>query len=157
MLSWQSKTSLLKHLKQVNHVIRKNYLLQYYQQVYHTHTILAQQIYTLGIKEVLSFFPVVCSWRGDVRKSLSYERSLKKNGHPIKTINHHQFLTKYSNRLTDQPLRKHFRVKLDLDGLTTARYPRIAKRATKRVSGLSCCCVQRQQTFVKLGLFSMNC
>ena len=29
--------------------------------------------------------------------------------------------------------------KLDLDDLRKARYPRTTKRATKRVSGLSCC------------------
>ena len=62
-------------------------------------------------------------------------------------------LTKYSNRLTDQPLRKHYSVKLDLDGLRKRRYPRITKTATKRVSVLSLCCDQRQETFVSLGLF----
>ena len=71
----------------------------------------------------------------------------------FKTINHDQFLTKYSNRLTDQPLSKHYRVKLDLDGLRKARYPRITKRATKRSSVLCLCCDQRQETFVNLGLF----
>ena len=50
-------------------------------------------------------------------------------------------------------IRKDFRVRLDLDGVKKARYPRITKRATKRVSGLSCCCDQRQETFVNLGLF----
>ena len=74
----------------------------------------------------------------------------------LKTINHDQFLTKYSNRLTDQPLSKHYRVKLDLDGLRKARYPRITKTATKRVSVLSRCCEQRQETFVNLGLFQTN-
>ena len=79
--------------------------------------------------------------------------SLMKNGHPLQTINHHQLLTKYSNSLTDQPLSKHYRVKLDLDGPRKTRYPRITKRATKRVSVLSLCCDQRQETFVNLGLF----
>ena len=59
-------------------------------------------------------------------------------------INHDHFLTKYFNTLTDQPLSKHYRVKLDLDGLRKARYPRITKTATKRVSVLSLCCDQRQ-------------
>ena len=59
-------------------------------------------------------------------------------------INHDQFLIKYVNRLTDQPLSKHYRVKLDLDGLRKARYPRITKTATKRLSVLSLCCDQRQ-------------
>ena len=79
--------------------------------------------------------------------------SLRKDGHPLESINHHQFLTKYSNRLTDQPLSKHYRVKLDLDGLRKTKYPRITKTATKRVSVLSLCCDQRQETFVSLGLF----
>ena len=35
-----------------------NYLLRYYQQVNHTNTILAQQIYTLGIIGVAQIFPV---------------------------------------------------------------------------------------------------
>ena len=73
--------------------------------------------------------------------------------HPLKTINPDQVLTKYSYRLTDQALNKHFRVKLDLDGLRKARYLRITKRGTKRVSVLSLCCDQRQETFVDLGLF----
>ena len=94
MLAWQNKTSLLKQPKQVNHVLKKDYLLRYYQQLYHTNTILAQQTYTLGIKRVPPFFPVVCFWVGDVRKSLSYKRSLRKNGHPLKTINHDQFFNK---------------------------------------------------------------
>ena len=71
----------------------------------------------------------------------------------FKNNSHHQLLTKYSKRLRDQPLRKHFRVKVDLDGLRKARYPRITKRATKRVSGFSCSVDQRQGTFVNLGLF----
>ena len=71
----------------------------------------------------------------------------------FKTINHDQFLSKYSNRLTDQPLSKHYRVKLDLDGLRKAKYLRIKKRRTKRVSVLSLCCDPRQETFVNLGLF----
>ena len=71
----------------------------------------------------------------------------------FKAINHDQFLTKYSKRLTDQLLSKHSRVKLVLDGLREARYPRITKRGTKRVSVLSLCCDQRQEMFVSLGLF----
>ena len=154
MLAWQNKTSFLKQPKQVNHVIKKKiYHSRCFQQVNHTNIVLAQQIYTLGIKRVPPFFLVVCSETGDVRKSLPYQGSLRKNGHPLKTINHDQFWTKYSDTLTDQPLSKRYRVKLDLDGLRKARYPRITKRATKRMSVLSLCCDQRQQTFVNLGLF----
>ena len=44
--------------------------------------------------------------------------------------------------------------KLDLDGLRKARYPRITKRATKRVSVLSLWCDQRQETkFVSCYVF----
>ena len=50
------------------------------------------------------------------------------------------FLTKHTNRLTDPPLGKNYRVKLDLDGLRKARYRRITKTATKRVFVLSLCC-----------------
>ena len=68
----------------------------------------------------------------------------------LKNITHNQFLTKYSKRLTVQQLSKHYKVKLDLDGLTKARYPRITKRETV-------CkylwCNQRQETFVNIGLF----
>ena len=63
------------------------------------------------------------------------------------------FFTKYSNRLTVQQLRKHYRVDLDLDGFRKARYPRITKTATKRVSVLYLWCDQRQETFVYIGLF----
>ena len=72
---------------------------------------------------------------------------------PLKNITCNQFLTKYSNRLTVQQVSKHYKVKLDLDGLRKARYPRITKRATKRVSVLSLWCDQRQETFVNIGLF----
>ena len=76
-----------------------------------------------------------------------------KNFKPLKNISHDQFLTKYSNRLTVQQLSKNYKVKLDLDGLRKARYARITKRATKRVSVLSLCCDQRQETFVNIRLF----
>ena len=46
-----------------------------------------------------------------------------------------------------------YKVKLDLDGFRKARYPRITKRATKRVSVLPLWCDQRQETFVNIGLF----
>ena len=70
-----------------------------------------------------------------------------------KTITHDQFLTKYSKRLTDQLLSKHYRVKLDLEGLRKTRYQWITKRARKRLSVLSLLCDQTQDTFVNLGLF----
>ena len=76
-----------------------------------------------------------------------------RNGHPLKTINRDQFLTKYSYRLTDQALIKHFRVKLDLDGLRKGRYLRIIKKGTRQVSVLSLRCDQRKETFVHLGPF----
>ena len=47
---------------------------------------------------------------------------------------------------------KHYRIKPGLDGLRKARYPRFTKRGTKRLSVLSLCCDQRQETFVNLGL-----
>ena len=78
---------------------------------------------------------------------------MRKNGHPLKTINHDQFLTKYSNTLRDQPLGKHYRVKLDLGGLTKARYPRITKTATKWVPVLSLCCDKRQEHLWILAFF----
>ena len=79
-----------------------------------------------------------------------------RSGHPLKTINRDQFLTKYSYRLSDQALSKHFRVMLDLDGLRKARHLRITKRGTKRVSVLSLFCDQRQDTFVHLGRFQTS-
>ena len=78
---------------------------------------------------------------------------MRRSVHPLKTVNFDQFLTKYSYRLTDQALSKDFRVKLDLDGLRKARYLRITKRGTKRVSVLSLCCDQGQEMFVNLGRF----
>ena len=63
------------------------------------------------------------------------------------------FLRKYSNRITVQQVSKHYKVKLDLDGVRNARYPRIKNGATKRVSVLSLWCVQRQETFINIGLF----
>ena len=67
----------------------------------------------------------------------------------------HRVLPRGEN-LTDQHLSKHYRVKLDLDGLRKARHRRITKTATKQVSVLSLCCEQRQETFVNLGLFQTN-
>ena len=60
---------------------------------------------------------------------------------------------KHSNRLTDQPLSKHFRIRLDLDALRKGRYLQITKRATKQESDLFLCCDERLETFVNLGLF----
>ena len=77
----------------------------------------------------------------------------RKNNQPFKNLTHDQFLTKFFNRLTVQQLSKHYKVKLDLDGLRKARYPRITKIATKRVSVLSLWCDQRQETFVNIDLF----
>ena len=76
-------------------------------------------------------------WNNRASQSCSKKKQLH-------LINHDQFLTKYFNRQTDQPLSKHYRVKLDLDGLRKARYLRITKTATKRVLVLSLCCHQRQ-------------
>ena len=69
------------------------------------------------------------------------------NGRASKTITQVQFLTKYCNRLKDYPLNKQNRVSLDLDGLEKPRYPRMTKRATKRVWVLSLWRHQRQETF----------
>ena len=65
-------------------------------------------------------------------------------------------LTKYSKRLTVQQLSKHCKVKLDLDGLKNARYPRITKRETKQLSVLSLWCNQRLETFVILAFFKQQ-
>ena len=77
----------------------------------------------------------------------------EKNGQPSTITNHVQFLTKYSKRLKDKPLSKHYRVNLDLDDLEKARYPQMTQSLTKRVLMFSLCCYRRQETFVNLGLF----
>ena len=103
-----------------------------------------------------TLFSVVCSLTGDFCKSFPYYSSQRKNGHPSKAMTQVQFLTKYSNRLKGQSLSKHHRVNLDLDGLRKPRYPRMTKAATKRVWVLSLWCLQRQETFVNLGLFQTS-
>ena len=73
----------------------------------------------------VSLFSLCCDQKQETFVNLCHivaNSSLRKNGHPLKTISHHQFLTKYSNRLTDQPLRKHYNLKADLDCLRKARY-----------------------------------
>ena len=77
----------------------------------------------------------------------------EKNGQPSTITNHVQFLTKYSKRLKDKPLSKHYRVNLDLDDLEKARYPQMTQSLTERVLMFSLCCYRRQETFVNLGLF----
>ena len=77
----------------------------------------------------------------------------EKNGQPSTITNHLQFLTKYSKRLKDKPLSKHYRVNLDLDDLEKARYPQMTQSLTERVLMFSLCCYRRQETFVNLGLF----
>ena len=74
-----------------------------------------------------------------------------------KTVNlkSRSILTKYSNRLTDKPLSKHYRVNIDLDGLKKPRNARMTQRFNQRVSILSLCCYHRQETFVNLGLFEI--
>ena len=74
-----------------------------------------------------------------------YKRSPKKTRQPSKTVTQVQFLTNYSNRLTDQALGKDHRVELDLDVLKKPRYLRMTKRATKRVWDFSLWCYQRSQ------------
>ena len=86
----------------------------------------------------------------------------RKNVQPLKNITHNQFLTTYSKRLTVQQFNyfivfsKHYKVKLDLGGLTKARYPRITKRETKRVLVLSLWCDQRQETFININFFKQQ-
>ena len=119
----------------------------------HAITILGRQVLPSGVKPVPVF-------------SLSYVRRQetfvnlchinvpkKKTRKPSKTITQVEFLTKYSNRLTDQPLSKDHRVELDLDGLKKPRYPRMTKRATKRVCVLSLWRHQRQETFKNIAIF----
>ena len=101
-----------------------------------------QDIYgLLKATKRVSVLSLCCDQRQQTFVNLCHiNLSMRKNGHPLKTINHHIFLTKYSNRLTDQRLSKHYNVKLDLDDLKKARYLRNTERATKRVSVLSLCC-----------------
>ena len=115
-------------------------------------TILARQVLPSGIEPVPAF-------------SLSYGRSQetfvnlchitfpKDKRSTFKNYHQVQFSTKYCNRLTDQPLSKHHTVNLDLDGLKEPRYPRMTKRATKRVWVLSLWCHQRQETFKNIATF----
>ena len=72
-----------------------------------------------------------------------------------KTVNlkSRSILTKYSNRLTDKPFSKHYRVNLKLNGLKKPRNPRMTQRFNQQVSILSLCCYHRQETYVNLGLF----
>ena len=84
------------------------------------------------------------------RKSLPYWRSERKNGQPSTSINHVQFFTKYSNRLTDKLLRKHSKVNLDLDDLKKARNPRMTQRATKQVPVVFLWCDRRKVAFATL-------
>lgn len=84
---------------------------------------------------------------------MPYCRSQRKNGQHSTITNHVQFLTKYSKRLKDKPLSKHYRVNLDLDDLEKARYPHMTQSLTERVLMFSLCCYRRQETFVNLGLF----
>ena len=113
----------------------------------------ANSFFSLGDRTSPSFFPVVCSKTGDARKSLPYLRSQRINVWPSKTITQVQFLTKYCNRQKGQPLTKHHRLNLDVDGLKYPRYPRMTKTATKRVCVFSLWCYQRQETLVNLALF----
>ena len=108
---------------------------------------------TSGIEGVPVFFLVVWSQTWDVRKSLTYCRSQRKHGQPSTITNHVQFLTKYSKRLKDKPLCKHYRVNLDLDDLKKARYPRMPQWLTERVLMFSLCCYRRKEMSVNLGLF----
>ena len=88
-----------------------------------------------------------------MRKSFTDCRSQRKHGQPSTITNHVQFLTKYSKRLKDKPLSKHYRANLDLDDLEKARYPQMAQSLTERVLMFSLCCYRRQETSVNLGIF----
>ena len=135
MLAWQNKTSLLKQPKQVNNVIKK------------------KKTITRGVSSKLTtripsptnifsrsgsnepFFPNYVRRQETFVIICHIKRSLRKNGHPLKTINHHQFWTKYSNRLANQPLSKQYRIKLDLDGLREARSLRIYRESNQTSVG----------------------
>ena len=112
--------------------------------------------FDLGDRTSPTLFSVVCSLTGHFRKCFPCYNSQRKNGQPSKAITQVQFLTKYSNCLTDKPLSKHHRVNLDLDGIQKPRYPRMTKTATKRVWVLSVWCHQRQETFVNLGILQIT-
>ena len=86
-------------------------------------------------------------------RGLKWENKMYKLKRSI--TNHVQFLTKYSKRLKDKPLSKHYRVNLDPDDLIKARYPRMPQRLTERVLMFSLCCYRRQETAVNLGLFQL--
>ena len=137
MLVSQNATHLLKQPKHFNHVKRrknKNSLSfkvfpvgqpgKYYNR---------PTDFDLGDRTSPTLFSVVCSLTGHFRKSLPYYSSQRKNGQPSKAVTQVQFLTKCSNTLKDQPLSKHHRVNLDLDGLRKPRYPRMTKTLTKGV------------------------
>ena len=110
--------------------------------------------FNFGDRTSPSFFSLWCDRRQETFvKSLTYCRSQRKHGQPSTITNHVQFLTKYSKRLKDKPLSKHYRVNLDLDDLKKARYPRMPQRLTERVLMFSLCCYGRQETSVNLGLF----
>ena len=109
--------------------------------------------FDFGDRTSPGFFPCGMIVARDVRKYLPYCRSQRKHGQPSTITNHVQFLTKYSKRLKDKPLSKHYRVNLDLDDLEKARYPQMTQSLTERVLMFSLCCYRRQETFVNLGLF----
>ena len=149
MLASQNATHLLKQPNHLNHVKKTKNSLSFKVfpggqsgKCYNRPT-----AFVLGDRTSPTLFSVVCLLTGHFRKCLSYYNSQRKNGQPSKAITQVQFLTKYSNKLKDQPLGKHDRVNLDLDGLKKPRYPRMTKTATKRVWVLSLWCHQRQETF----------
>ena len=74
----------------------------------------------------------------------------------FKTITQVQFSTKYCNRQKDQPLSKHHRVNLDVDGLKQPRYPRMKKRAIKRVVALFSLVLSKTRDVCKFCSFSNN-
>ena len=125
---------------------------RYFQAVNQASIILPRQILTSRVDLV----PHFSRWyvgKQETFVNLCHINVPKKTRQPSKTITQVQFLTKYSNRLTDQPLSKHHTVNLDLDGLKKPRYPRMTKRATKRVWVLSLWCHQRQETFKNIATF----
>ena len=143
--AWQNTTHLWKQLNSFNHVKKKenaNKKESTIRGISRRSTIQVlsspDRVWLRGSNE-FRFFSLWYDRRQETFVNICHIVVPKeKNGQPSTITNHVQFLTKYSKRLKDKPLSKHYRVNLDLDDLEKARYPQMTQSLTERVLCFPC-------------------
>ena len=114
MLAWRNKTSPLEQPKQVNHVTKKTIIPGVSSKLTIQILLSPNRFKRWGSNEsrLFSRSMFVDRRRSEIFAILTFPEEKRSSFKNCKSRS--VFLTKYSKRLTDQPLSKHYMVKLDL-------------------------------------------